>query len=238
MEEIFKLENVSVVRKNGAILKNISLEIHKGDFITIIGPSGSGKSTFLRILSTLNSPSSGRILYKGKDIMEYDKLDFRKKVRYVFQKPYLFGDTVMENIEFPFAINHQSIDIERVYKMMGALDLPKDFLDKKNYQLSGGEQQRIAFIRSLIIRPEVLLLDEVTASLDPVNVKRVEEFISIYARDEDITVLIVTHDIAQAERWGEETLYLKKGQIEHFLPTNQLFTEYKSEIEKFRQGEE
>ena len=134
---IFQLSNVFLHKGDKDILKDININIEKGEFITIIGQSGGGKTSLLRILGMLDSPTAGSILYNGADIDDMDPIEYRKKVRYVFQKPYLFGKTVMDNIAFPFEINKKTVDMDKVYEMMDLLGVPRDFINKDKDELSG-----------------------------------------------------------------------------------------------------
>src|ERR1700680_3864698 len=111
--ELLELKKVSYINRNKYILKNISLKIEKGDFISVVGPSGSGKSTLFKICSHLLSQSHGEIEYKNKNIREYNPIELRKEISYCFQTPYLFGDKVMDNILFPYTIRNKQIDMSR-----------------------------------------------------------------------------------------------------------------------------
>lgn len=235
---IFTFNEVGVIKGKQKILEDISLRIEDGEIVTIIGPSGSGKSTLLRLLNLLSSPTLGTILYKDKELQDYDILSLRREISYVFQKPYLFGDKVIENLIYPFEIGKTPIDHEKIDTLIKRMNLSRDILDKKNNELSGGEQQRICLIRSLLTNPRVLLLDEVTASLDPINSKIVEEFILESYQQDRITLLVVTHNIAQAERLGKKTLYLKDGRVKYYEDTKRLFNNISDEeLNRFKLGE-
>jgi len=209
---LLELKNVTFENDGKTILKNISLKIEPGDFISIVGPSGSGKSTFLKLCSQLISPTNGTITYHGKDFTQYNPTELRRTIAYCFQTPYLFGDTVMDNIKFPFAIRNITFNQNRVDELFSLFHMPTDFLNKDVANLSGGEKQRIAFIRSLLFKPEIMLLDEITSALDADNTKIVEIVIDTLNK-EGVTVLFVTHDFEQSRKYANRLLTIASGEI-------------------------
>ena len=209
---LLELKNVTFENDCKTILKNISLKIEPGDFISIVGPSGSGKSTFLKLCSQLISPTNGTITYHGKDFTQYNPTELRRTIAYCFQTPYLFGDTVMDNIKFPFAIRNITFNQNRVDELFSLFHMPTDFLNKDVANLSGGEKQRIAFIRSLLFKPEIMLLDEITSALDADNTKIVEIVIDTLNK-EGVTVLFVTHDFEQSRKYANRLLTIASGEI-------------------------
>jgi putative ABC transport system ATP-binding protein len=208
------LEFYNVSFKNGdqLIINDLSVDIESGTFISIVGPSGSGKSTFLKLCSHLYSPSKGKILFKGKNLMEYRPTDLRKSICYCFQTPYLFGRRVMDNITFPFRIRNIQTDISKINHLLNLFNMDQEFLHKDITNLSGGEKQRIALIRSLIFKPEVLLLDEVTSSLDVDNTKIVEDVINMLNK-EGMTILWITHNPIQSRKYADEIVTIENGSL-------------------------
>jgi putative ABC transport system ATP-binding protein len=209
---ILEFQNVFFDNDGKTILKDISLTINQGDFISIVGPSGSGKSTFLKLCSHLISPSSGNIIYHDKNFMEYNPTELRKSISYCFQSPYLFGDTVMDNIIFPFTLRNAKFNKERVHQLFSSFKMNTDFLTKEVKNLSGGEKQRIALIRSLIFKPEILLLDEITSALDIDNTLIVEDVINSLNK-EGTTILWVTHNFEQSRKYANKILTIDSGII-------------------------
>lgn len=209
---LLQFKNVHFDNDGKNILKNICIDIESKDFISIVGPSGSGKSTFLKLCSHLINPSSGSITFKDKSITEYSPTELRKSIAYCFQTPYLFGDTVIENISFPFSIRNLKPDNKKMDELFSMFNMPTDFLNKDVKNLSGGEKQRIALIRSLLFKPEVLLLDEVTSALDVDNTKIVENVIASL-NSEGMTVLWVTHNLEQSRKLANKLLTLEAGEI-------------------------
>lgn len=207
-----EFQNVFFDDENKTILKNISVNINKGDFISVIGPSGSGKSTFLKLCSHLISPTKGIITFKGKNTTDYNPTELRRSIVYCFQTPYLFGDTVIENINFPFSIRNLNFDRKRVSELFSMFHMPIDYLDKDVKNLSGGEKQRLALIRSLLFNPEVLLLDEVTSALDMDNTAIVENVIASL-NNKGIPILWITHNPEQSRKYANKLLTIEAGEI-------------------------
>lgn len=211
MTTLFNLKNIFYSVPNQTILKNINLTIEAGDFITISGPSGSGKSTLLKILASMITPTSGSLTYKGETLKKEQITDYRKEVSYFFQQPTLFDETVMDNLKFPFDIRQAEFDKSRVTKLLKRFKLNESYLDKKIVDLSGGEKQRIAFVRNLVFEPDVLLLDEVTSALDDENKEIIQQFIT-----EDLkgkTIIWVTHDNGEF-KLGKRQLSIVDGILE------------------------
>ena len=209
---LLELENVSFENDGETILENISVKIEPGDYISIVGPSGSGKSTFLKLCSHLINPTNGEITYRDKKFIDYNPTELRKTITYCFQTPYLFGITVMDNIKFPFTIRKLAFDKNRVDELFSLFHITTDFLSKDVANLSGGEKQRIALIRSLLFKPEILLLDEITSALDEDNTKIVETVIESLNK-EGVTVLFVTHDSEQSRKYANRLLTIERGKI-------------------------
>lgn len=209
---LLEFQNVSFESDDKSILNNISAVIEPGDFFSIVGPSGSGKSTFLKLCSHLISPTKGSISYKSKNITDYNPTELRKYIVYCFQTPYLFGDTVIENINFPFAIRNMKPNPKRIDELFSMFHMSGDYLHKDVRNLSGGEKQRIALIRSLLFMPEVLLLDEITSALDAENAVIVENVITTL-NNKGTTVLWITHNLEQSRKYANKLLTIEAGEI-------------------------
>ncbi|WP_390410583.1 ABC transporter ATP-binding protein [Lacticaseibacillus jixiensis] len=196
MDPLFSLHDIGVTIDSQVLLADINLTIASGEFLTISGPSGSGKSTLLRVLATLLTPTSGTITYAGKPQADYDKIVYRREVSYCFQQPSLFGETVADNLRFPFAIRKQEFDQAKAVAALASVDLPEAMLNKPLTSLSGGEKQRVALIRNLLFAPRVLLLDEVTTGLDAATKDIVHRLIA-QLNAQQMTIVAVTHDDAE-----------------------------------------
>ena len=194
MKNVFEIEHLNYAVNNKKILKDINLKVTEGEYLTITGPSGSGKSTLLKNIATLLTPTSGEILYFGKRQSKIKKETYRREVSYCFQQPSLFGDTVKDNLSFPFLIRNMPFDETKAKDALKSVDLPIEMLNKPITELSGGEKQRVALIRNVLFLPKVLLLDEVTTGLDKETKDIVHEMIERLNIQKNITILTITHD--------------------------------------------
>lgn len=209
---LLEFNNVYFEDCKTTIINDLSLCIEKNDFISIIGPSGSGKSTFLKLCSNLISPSKGTILFHDNNYITYDSVQLRKKIAYCFQTPYLFGNKVIENLNFPFEIRDKVPNLNQMYTLLSKFNLEKSILSKDTKNLSGGEKQRIALIRTLLFPPEILLLDEVTSALDNDNCAIVENEIS-RVHTEGMTILWITHNQEQSRKKANKLLTIECGKL-------------------------
>ncbi len=212
---MIKLEHVDKYYGNFHVLKDISLQVGKGEFISIIGRSGSGKSTLLNIIGGMDRAEKGNIIIDGEDISSYsdDELTLyrRKKVGFIFQFFNLLPNiTVLENISMPLILNN-SMDEEKAkffIKLIGLEGKEKFF----PFQLSGGEQQRVAIARALVHSPEIILADEPTGSLDSETGKLIMDLICRLIREFHKTVIVVTHENYIAQ-YASKIITIKDGVI-------------------------
>lgn len=197
MEEsnlLLQLNNIGYSIEQKTILDNVQINLQAGDFKLITGPSGCGKSTLLKIVASLISPTQGTIKFQGKDITTILPETYRQQVSYCTQTPTLFGQTVYDNLVFPYQIRKLPFNKDKVISDLQLFSLHPSILEKRINELSGGEKQRVSLIRNLQFLPQVLLLDEITSALDEENKIKVNEFIHHLASDKKIGVLWVTHD--------------------------------------------
>lgn len=217
-EIILKVDNVHrEIKKNGASIKTvngISYAFNKGTIFNIVGPSGAGKSSFLRLLNRLDDPTRGEIFYRNKPLSSYSPTELRKKISMLFQTPYLFDGTVGANLKY--CCQH---DDKTIVEILSRVGLKAEFAEKQAEDISGGERQRVALARALLLNPDVLLLDEPTASLDPTLSQSIEKLILDLTRNYCLTSIIVTHDPDQARRLGGYTLLLVGGKLVESGPT-------------------
>lgn len=196
MTTIIKVDNLSIANERQAIINQLSFEIQQGEFVSITGQSGSGKSTVLKFLAQLNDPTlkvSGSYQLLGKDVNDYSPIELRQIVSYFYQTPNLFGDTVRDNLAFPYEIRHEEFDEQRAIEMLNNVDLSHNFLDKNIKSLSGGERQRVALIRNLMYPSKVLLLDEISSALDFNTRQIIWSWLEKYRKEHDATILMVSH---------------------------------------------
>lgn len=205
-----KIENL--IKKYGerTVLDVGSLLIEDGSLCGIIGPNGAGKSTLLNIIAGLDKKKGGRVLYGEK---QQEEIPYRN-ITMVFQRPYLLHTTVEKNISYPLRLRKwkESEMKERVSQLASELGLT-DLLKQKAQTLSAGETQKVALARALSFRPKLLLLDEPTANIDPATTAELERMLNKINKEEKTTILIITHNLAQAKRLCEEVVLLDKGKV-------------------------
>ncbi len=211
--KIFELEHLGLASPEKIMLEDVSLSVEAGAHLTITGPSGSGKSSLLKLLAALVSPSSGRIVYQGRDLEDLDPVAYRREVSYCFQQPLLFGQTVRDNMAFPFEIRQLPFDQERVLSALARLNLGPELLEKPIKELSGGEKQRVALVRNLLFEPKVLLLDEVSSGLDEQTKLLLRAFLKDL-HQEGVTLIEVTHDQKEIEA-ADQLLTIVGGRLTH-----------------------
>ena len=201
-----------------SVLKGISFQVHKGEFISIMGSSGCGKTTLLKILGMLSEPSKGTVLYKGKDIQEIYGENLarirRTEIAFVFQDYYLMNSlTVKDNIMLPLILNENDLKegIKSVKKIAAEFGIAS-LLNKYPYELSGGEKQRTAICRAMIENPELILADEPTGNLDAVSAETVAKMLTLAASKYQQTIVMVTHDRQMAE-YADRILTITDGNV-------------------------
>ncbi|MBK1964170.1 amino acid ABC transporter ATP-binding protein [Campylobacter novaezeelandiae] len=214
---MIKIKNLSKKYGNLNVLKNINIQINKGDIIAIIGPSGSGKSTFLRCINKLEIATSGEIYIKNQNILDPTvNIDLvRQKVSMVFQHFNLFNNkNILENLCLA-PIKTKILTKDEAIKKARILLKKIGLNDKENampHQLSGGQKQRIAIARSLMMNPDVILFDEPTSALDPEMIGEVLNIMKEVAK-EGLTMLVVTHEMGFAKNVANRILFIEQGNI-------------------------
>ncbi|MBI4174419.1 MAG: ABC transporter ATP-binding protein [Candidatus Aenigmarchaeota archaeon] len=200
------------------ILRGISLEVGRGELVSVMGPSGSGKSTLMHILGCLDRPSSGQVYIGGDKVslMSDDELAFirGRKIGFVFQFYHLVPSlSVMKNVTLPMVLNGINGGREKkgmeLLKLVG-LERRKDFMPN---QLSGGERQRVAIARALVNEPEIILADEPTGNLDSKTGKGIMQLLTDLNKKKGITIVLITHD-KNVAAWAKRHIYVKDGKIE------------------------
>ncbi|MFB0544662.1 MAG: phosphate ABC transporter ATP-binding protein [Candidatus Hodarchaeota archaeon] len=223
------------------VLKNISFEVEKGETFAIIGPNGSGKTTILRLLHMLDTPTSGKIILDGEDTNSspQNQLRLRRRQSMVFQNPIMFRTTVYKNIaaglkfrkEKPEEIDKKVKETLKYFDML-------EFENQKATTLSGGEMQKVAIARVLVLKPELLLLDEPTANLDPASGALIEEMIKAIKQKKEHTIIMTTHNMFQAKRLADRVGFLYDGEIIESGPVKEIFENPKDKrVKAFISGE-
>ena len=191
---ILSLTDISYQVEQRQILNKVNLEVQAGDFLTLTGPSGGGKSTLLKIIASLISPSDGEIIFQGQNQRDYEITTYRQLVSYCFQQPSLFGQTVADNLQFPFVIRNEASSQVQIEQALTKVNLPTSYLNKNITELSGGEKQRVALLRNTMFLPKILLLDEVTVGLDARSIEIVHQFIKQLWQEAGLTIIQITHN--------------------------------------------
>ncbi|MGN8645486.1 phosphate ABC transporter ATP-binding protein PstB [Gracilibacillus sp. HCP3S3_G5_1] len=232
---VYDTKNLNLWYSQNHALKDINLELLENEVTAIIGPSGCGKSTYIKTLNRMvelvpGVSTTGTIAYKGKNILDNSMKveDLRTQVGMVFQKPNPFPKSIYENVAYGpkiHGIKKKAVLDEIVEKSLrGAAiwDEVKDRLNENAYGLSGGQQQRVCIARCLAIEPDVILMDEPTSALDPISTLKVEELIKELKKK--YTIIIVTHNMQQAARISDKTVFMLNGEVVEFSETDQLFS--------------
>ncbi|MBB6445352.1 ABC transporter ATP-binding protein [Bacillus benzoevorans] len=232
METLISIEHIVKKNKQGTpILSDISAKIMDGELITIIGPSGSGKSTFLSLINRMADPDSGSLYFRGTPYHEIDVLQLRRKIGIVFQLPTMLPGTVRDNLFIGPALFRESLSEAEIDELLDGVGLPPSIKEQNARSLSGGQKQRVSLARTLANRPDVLLLDEVTASLDPHSTEDIENLIE-KIHQSGKTILWVTHNLSQAKKAGQFTWVFANGKIIEQGRTIEIFSAPKQTITK------
>jgi len=206
---LFDLRDVTASRGGRVVLRGVDLALEEGA-TAVVGPSGAGKSTLLRLLNRLADPDTGEVRYRGRPLRTHDVLRLRREVALVPQLPALVEGTVADNVELGARLAGQGADVDRALALAG---LDPTFGPRLADGLSVGEQQRVMLARALALEPSVLLLDEPTSALDERTRAAVEATLVRLASELDLSLIVVTHDPAQARRLARRTVTVAGGRV-------------------------
>lgn len=235
-EPVIKIEGLSIAYEAGRYaVNNVTTAIRRNSITAIMGPSGCGKSTLLRAINRLhelyrNIETKGEILLDGRSIFSMSVIELRRKVGMVFQRPNPFPNmTIYENVVAAYSLNDIRLKkrqrdeiVENALRNVGLWDEVKEFLYRKGTFLSGGQQQRLCMARAIAFNPEVLLLDEPTSALDPLATSRIEDLLGELKKN--YTIVLVTHNMSQAARISDDSIFMYLGELVESGPTTTLFT--------------
>lgn len=210
-----KINNLKKCYDQKGIIENLSLEVNDIQVLSLIGASGSGKSTLLRLIAGLEAFEAGSIEVNGHNVIESEAVDYRKKVGFVFQDHNLFSHlSILENIMLVLEkVHHRNRlevepEVKRLLEQFGLME----HAEKLPHQISGGQSQRASIVRALSIKPELILLDEPTSSLDPILTHEVLSAVKLLAED-SIDFIIVTHEIGFAKSVADYIVFMEEGKI-------------------------
>ena len=218
-------------------LHDVNIKIEQGEMIGLIGHTGSGKSTLIQHLNGLLKPTSGAVFYDGKDINDSDfsKKKLRSKVGLVFQYPeyQLFESTVIDDVKFgPKNIGMDSLKIDmNSFQALKQVGIGEDLLDVSPLELSGGQKRRVAIAGVLAMEPEVLILDEPTAGLDPSGRDEILDLVAKLHKERNLTVILVSHSMEDVARYVERLIVMNHGTVAFDATPGEVFSHYK-ELEK------
>lgn len=239
MDNILNVENLMVKLGKKEVLKGISLNIKPNSIVAIIGPSGCGKSTFLKCINgilndNVEAKIEGKIEFQGKDIKDYESIDdIRKNIGMVFQNPTPFPMSIYKNITYAmkyYGENKKDIldkVVEEKLRVVGLYEEVSKELNKSALKLSGGQQQRLCIARALAIEPKILLLDEPCSALDIKSTMIIEDMLKELSKE--YTIIIVTHNLNQAKRISDNTVFMLDGNIVENDKTEKIFTDPKDD---------
>lgn len=205
------------------LFSDINTTIDRPERIALLGKSGQGKSTLLRILAKLDSVDSGEVYFNGQLMNEVDSRTWRMNICYVAQQAIMLPGTIKDNLMTSSKIHNRPFEEDFARRLIKEVGLDELDWEKQAGDLSGGEKQRIALVRSLLLQPKILLLDEITASLDQQSKEVVEQLLIKLHQKEEIAFIWVTHDTEQAKNISERIWYMEDGKLASDLKTSEFF---------------
>ena len=231
-ESLFLFDHVTVAADDRRRLDGACGSVPCDGVTVVVGPSGAGKSTLLRCCNRLEVPTTGRVLFGGADVAGLDPLRLRRRVGMVFQRPTPFPSTVRDNLR----VAEPSIADNAAALMLEKVGLDAGFLDRIATELSGGEAQRVCLARTLVTGPEVVLMDEVTSSVDPVQRYGLEELARVLTAN-SVAILWVTHDLDQMRRIADHVMVMVRGRIVHASSLADIDADAPASVRSFLAGE-
>lgn len=237
MEELIRIEDLYIAFGGKEVLKDINLQILRGEIFALVGPSGAGKTTLLRILDCFEHPEKGNVKFNGMETAGI--VNIRRRMSLLFQIPAIFNRSVFENVAYGLKVRgiDRKIIEKKVIEALGIVGLC-GLENQKAPTLSGGEAQRMAFARAIVYDPEILLLDEPTANLDPANVMKIEDIIKWLREEKNTTILLASHNIPQVRRLADRVCILINGEVIEVNTKDAIFKDPKDKrSEAFLKGE-
>ena len=237
-EPIIQFEGVSKSYGPQTVLRDFSLEVVRGEFLTIIGRSGCGKTTALKLVNGLIAPDAGRVRVKGQDVAETDPVALRRRIGYAIQSVGLFPHmTVEKNIAYVPSISglegwKGARRREKTAALLERVGLAPELAGRYPRALSGGQRQRVGIARALAAGPEILLMDEPFGAVDEITRGQLQEEIQRIHRESGITILFVTHDIGEALKLGTRTLVMEGGRVQQCAPPEEILRRPATEFVK------
>ena len=230
---------MSPKKDSALVLKNINLDIKKGEIVSLVGESGCGKSTLANCILKLITPEKGEIYFENQNILKLDKketFEYRKKIQMIFQNPYSslnpkmkIKDTLLE----PLIIHKEKNKKERIDEIIELVGISKADLEKYPHEFSGGQRQRIAIARALILKPKFIVADEPVSALDVSICASIVNLLIDLRKKLNLTILFISHDLNLVRYLSDKIAVMNKGEIVEFRETQQLFDNPLDEYTKF-----
>lgn len=231
----FTLKQVRQVREGNVVLDGVELEIMQGEITALVGASSAGKTSLLRLLNRLDDPTGGEIFYESKPINRYAVQELRRRVGFVFQTPVMFPGTLRNNLRAAIMLGKQieqkndggaddkDRNEQRIAEAMRLAELDAALGEQDGGRLSVGQKQRANIARALVTAPDVLLMDEPTSALDPETADRLMDTIRRLKQEKKLTVVMVTHRLAEARRVSDTIIVMERGRIVEAGATKDIF---------------
>lgn len=213
IQEAITLQNVSFSANGTEILHQLNGGFPAGNISVLVGPSGAGKSTLFRLLNGMRSADKGEIYIHGKNIAQFDPTELRRTVGIALQQAPMLQGTVWKNLSLPRKLQGKELTKEEAQKLLRIVNLDEQLLDRKAKELSGGQKQRLSIARTLVNQPPILLLDEITSSLDQVSAHEIEKLIIHLNQAYQTTIIWITHSLEQARKVGDYAYVMMNGKI-------------------------
>lgn len=222
---------------NRPILKGITGSFLGGKITTLVGPSGAGKTTLLKLCNGLLSPDSGEIFINDQSIEGYEPVQLRRNVGMALQSAPMISGTVFKNLALPMELQGKQLAEEEARDLLTQVGLDPMFLQRNSKDLSGGQRQKVSIARTLVNRPQIILLDEITSSLDPASQKEIEALIVKINQEFGTTIIWITHNLEQAMTIGEYTWVMMDGKVIETGESSLLNAPLSEKVRRFVKGE-
>jgi len=232
-----ELENVYYSDGKQQIIRGVSGFFQKGKITTLVGPSGAGKTTLFRLCNGLISPAEGDIFIDSQHIDSYEPTALRRKVGLALQSAAMLPGTVHDNLSLPRTLTGEVLSKEEGELLLERVALEKTMPGQDIENLSGGQRQKVSIARTLINRPDILLMDEITSSLDRVSRQDIETLIQTINKDSHVTIIWITHNLEQAVRIGDDTWVMMKGERIESGPSSLLLDPKDERVRQFVKGD-
>jgi len=234
-----RFDGVSFSADGIDILHDITDFFPKGKITSLVGPSGAGKTTVFKLCNGLRSPSKGKVYFNEQPMETYEPVQLRRQIGLALQDATIISGTVRENLALPLTLQDKSLSEETADEFMNLVGLNKDLLNRDARDLPGGQRQKLSIARTLINRPDVLLLDEITSSLDQISREEIEQLILKVNKKYETTIIWITHSIEQARLISDYTWVMMDGKVVESGESNILDNPKNNAVRKFlRRGVE